>query len=200
MSVEAFSSMVEVCDGGWRAVRAITVCGCLLRSLLRPILSVSAGGNAECRGPTGRRSRNQCSCWIPSSRSARHSHSYGSWGFLQFSISQLDPHFPFCFHPVSNSVHQFRSSRSTVCLSSTFSAICILWCFAGSEGKTHRTFACLNLLPSLQPMMKWMNNMNNNYQASYCNDTHTHTPSHCACSCIVRSHNCPQLSSIVSEI
>lgn len=36
----AFSSTTEVWDGGWRAV---TVSGCLLRSLLKPILS-------DCRG------------------------------------------------------------------------------------------------------------------------------------------------------
>lgn len=46
----AFSSTVEVWDGGWRVLRVV-VCGCLLRSLLRPILSVTAGGSGECRGP-----------------------------------------------------------------------------------------------------------------------------------------------------
>lgn len=40
----AFSSTAEVWDGGWRAV---IVCGCLLRSLLKPILSVTAGGSGE---------------------------------------------------------------------------------------------------------------------------------------------------------
>lgn len=38
----AFSSTTEVRDRGWRAVMAG---GCLLRSLLKPILSVTAGGS-----------------------------------------------------------------------------------------------------------------------------------------------------------
>lgn len=37
----AFSSTMEVGEGGWSAVM---VGGCLLRSLLRPILHVTAGG------------------------------------------------------------------------------------------------------------------------------------------------------------
>lgn len=47
----AFSSTAEVWDGGWRAVRAVMVCGCLLRSLLEPILSVTAGGSGRRRRP-----------------------------------------------------------------------------------------------------------------------------------------------------
>lgn len=42
----AFSSTVEVWDGGWRAVM---VGGCLLRSLLKPILPVTAGGSGQRR-------------------------------------------------------------------------------------------------------------------------------------------------------
>lgn len=47
----AFSSTPEVWDGGWRAVRAVMVGGCLLRSLLKPILSLTAGGSGERRRP-----------------------------------------------------------------------------------------------------------------------------------------------------
>lgn len=43
----AFSSTMEVGFGGWRAV---TVCGCLLRSLLGLILSVTAGGTDRVGG------------------------------------------------------------------------------------------------------------------------------------------------------
>lgn len=107
----AFSSTAEVWDGGWRAVMA---CGCLLRSLLKPILSKTAGGVGSVRGQSRRRrekkKKNQWSCWRPSSRSARRSHSHGSRGFLLLSIPQLDPFFPFYFHSPSNSVLQFLSS------------------------------------------------------------------------------------------
>lgn len=48
---DAFSSMAEVWDGGWRALRAVMVGGCLLRSLLKPILSLTAGGSGDCRRP-----------------------------------------------------------------------------------------------------------------------------------------------------
>lgn len=47
----AFSSTAEVWDGGWGAVRAVTAGGCPLRSLLKPILSVTAGGSGERRRP-----------------------------------------------------------------------------------------------------------------------------------------------------
>lgn len=42
----SFSLTVEVWDGGWRAVM---VGGCLLRSLLKPILPVTAGGSGQRR-------------------------------------------------------------------------------------------------------------------------------------------------------
>lgn len=44
----AFSLTAEVWDGGWRAAAAGR---CLLRSLLKPILSVTAGGSGEHRRP-----------------------------------------------------------------------------------------------------------------------------------------------------
>lgn len=49
--VVALSLTAEVWDGGWRAARAVMVGGCLLRSLLKPILSVTAGGSRERQRP-----------------------------------------------------------------------------------------------------------------------------------------------------
>lgn len=84
----AFSSTTEVGDASWRAVM---VGGCLLRSLLKPILPMTAGGGGEAR----RQRENQWSYRRPSSGSARLPHSHGSQSSLLLFIHQLDPCFPF---------------------------------------------------------------------------------------------------------
>lgn len=103
----AFSSMVEVWDGGWRAVRAVMVGGCPLRSLLKPILSVAAGGGGESRRPVEETEGkiNGAAGDHPLARHDAHSHT----ALVAFSCSlylSLTHSFPF-----------ISTLRPTVCLS-----------------------------------------------------------------------------------
>lgn len=159
---------------------------------------VKAHSLCDCGGKrraSRRRRENQWSCWRPSSRPARHSHSHSSRGFLLLCIPQLDPFF--LFFPLStNSAPEFLSSRAGVCL-----FFYIFLPFPSPDSITLRAtspicirhsprFGSRNLRQSLNvQLMRALNIMNNNYPASYCNNTQT--GSHDACTCIVLGHNCP---------
>lgn len=120
MSVErepgggAFSSVAEVWDGGWKALRAVVVSGCLLRSLLKPILCVTAGGSGDCRRPVEEKER----------KSMKLLETIFSLGttltltrlsrLLLRSIPQLDPFFPFYFHSPSSAAPRFLLSHAGV--------------------------------------------------------------------------------------
>lgn len=145
---------------------------------VKSLFSLWLRGEEESVGGRSRRLReNQWSCWRPSSRSARRSHSHCSHGFLLLSIPQLDPFFPFYFHSLSNSVPQFLSSWARVSLFPTFSS------FSSLDGNTLRATRLICIGHSLVwiqkswlnlniQLMRELNIMNNNYRASYCNNTH----------------------------
>ncbi|CAK6949935.1 Hypothetical predicted protein [Scomber scombrus] len=92
----AFSSTAEVWDGGWRVVRAVMVCGCLLRSLLRPILSVTAGGSGQRRGRFEETERkiNGAAGDHPLALHDAHTHT-ALMAFSCFLYLSLSPSFPF---------------------------------------------------------------------------------------------------------
>lgn len=91
----AFSSTVEVWDGGWRAVM---VRGCLLRSLLKPILSVTAGGSGELRGDGEK--INGAAGDHPLARHDTHTHT-ALVGFFCSVYLSLTPFFSFFHSPLT---------------------------------------------------------------------------------------------------
>lgn len=84
------------------------------------------------------------------------------------------PRFPFYFHSPSNSAPEFLSSWASVFLFSTFSSLTVLLQEQQAEyALDSRTLGSRNLYLSLNVQLtRAQNIMNNNYRASYCNNTH----------------------------